>query len=107
GSHDGTVRLWDLATGRARATLRHTSTGGVNAVAFSADGATVASGSWETEKRQGAIRQRGLIRLWNATTGQERALLKKQLEHVMSLAFSPDGRLLAAGIRDGSVKLWD
>src|SRR5258708_1905230 len=79
---------------QVRATLRgHTLA--LASVAFSHDGKTVASGSHDNT-----------IKLWDVSTGKERA----QLNHkgaVRSLAFSHDGKLLASGSNDYTVKLWD
>jgi WD40 repeat protein len=60
---DRTVRLWDTATARCRATLvGHT--GEIRALAWSPDGKTLATGSSD-----------GSLRLWRAATGQPRAAL--------------------------------
>src|SRR6266542_2849506 len=80
GSEDKTVRLWEVATGEAVATLRGDE-GRVFSVAFSPDGRTLATGSWDETAR-----------LWVAT-GREIATLRGH-EASYSVAFSPDGRTL-------------
>jgi WD40 repeat protein/transcriptional regulator with XRE-family HTH domain len=91
-SDDGTVRLWNTATGRIRATL--TDPDGVPvAVAFAPDGRTLAAGG------------EGGVRLWNVASGTVRARFPGQ-GTVFAVAFSPDGRTIAAA-GDASVSLWD
>jgi WD40 repeat protein len=61
---DKTIKLWDLKTCKERATLKgHTA--GVQSVAYSPDGKTLASGGEDDT-----------IKLWDINTGKEQDTLK-------------------------------
>jgi len=68
----------------------------VNAVAFSPDGQTLASGSNDYT-----------VKLWDVNSGRELRSLEGHSRSVNAVAFSPDGRTLASGSADGQVRLWD
>ncbi|MFO0887754.1 MAG: serine/threonine-protein kinase [Isosphaeraceae bacterium] len=95
GFDDG-ARLWDATTGEPRdMVLRHEGAP-VNRVAFSPDGASIATGSVD-----------GTARLWNVATGRR---IGPPLPHegwVTALEFSPDGKTLLTGSFDGKARLWD
>jgi hypothetical protein len=94
-SHDRTVRLWDLATGRPLGTL----TGHedhAKGVAFLPDG-------W----RGLSSADDDTVRLWDLGTGRE---LRRFLGHtadVSSVAVSTDGRLALSCANDGTARLWE
>ena len=67
----------------------------VHGVAFSPDGQTLASGSWDNT-----------VRLWRVSDGILLRTLEGHTDPVLSVAFSPDGQTLASGSRDKTVRLW-
>jgi WD40 repeat protein len=99
GTHDAVV-LWDLPSGRERATLP-----GSYPLTFSADGRTLATGKPDAV---GA-------RLWDWRTGQAQGDLQEapadsgptRVGCSWALAFAPDGKTLVSADTDFRLRLWD
>jgi WD40 repeat protein len=110
----GEVKLFDADTGRLLATLRH-ETGFVQALAFSPDGKTVASSAVRHLEAAG----RSEVELWDADPaskdfGHRVGAVRGVAEQCFGLAFSPDGKALAAAtgnvgslFQAGRVVVWD
>lgn len=98
GTHSGSVRLWDAATG---APVGHSLEGDaedVIDVSFLNDGISLAATSSD-----------GTLRLWNSVTCAPTATLK--LSHpgglICAVAFSSDDTHIVAGNEAGSLVIWD
>jgi WD40 repeat protein len=91
GSWDGTVKLWDVASGTLLWSGRHASD--ISSVDYAPDGSMlVSSGNDATI-------------LWDLKSGRQMQTLPHPVM-VISVAWSPDGKLLASGDVAGNIRLW-
>ena len=92
-----TVYLSDLETQEQVGSLPLPDQRGVTALTYALNGKILAVGYTD-----------GDIALWNTETQQKAALIDTTARVVWTLAFSPDGRMLASGgFEDSTISLWD
>ena len=95
GAIAGTIRLWDLATGRSLGTFLEGYVSPMRSVALSPDGTLLAAGVGDE------------VRLWDVATRTSTGILEGHEGRVQSVAFSPDGTRLAAAAEDRTIRLWE
>jgi WD40 repeat protein len=71
-------------------------TGEVHGIAYSPDGARIATSGGDTT-----------VRVWDAATGRERLVYRGHTALVWSVTFSPDGRQAASCGYDRLIRIWD
>ncbi len=90
GSRDGTVRLWHSDSGKTRAILKTEPRFDVHALAVDPARHRLAAGG-------GVVNSGGAIQIWDAGTLRSKAVIRGLSQPIWSMAFSPDGKWLAAG----------
>lgn len=94
-SEDGTLKVWDAASGEVLHTLGGHQ-GPVYSCAFSPDAAFLVSAGAD-----------GTLKVWDAESGQELQILEGHTEAVYGCAISPDGAIIVSASVDRTLKLWD
>ena len=107
GDEHETIRLWDTATGKLKATLNWRRGTATYALAFSPSGRFIASG------------HRDSVKLWDNTVKPKQQTddaigdyqhileIREPKDYVSKLAFSPGGKTLLTGSKDGTIQAWD
>ena len=94
-SGDYTLKVWDLAGGRALRTLEgHSSP--VRGVAVTPDGQRAVSSSSD-----------GTLKVWDLASGRALRTLEGHYAHVWGVAVTPDGQRAVSASDDKTLKVWD
>ncbi|HEY5552410.1 MAG TPA: serine/threonine-protein kinase, partial [Opitutaceae bacterium] len=95
GTSNGTVNVWDVATGAVVFALGPMRDARIRMVEYSPDGSRiVAANIW------------GEAQLWEAATGQATGPVLTHGAGIHTVAFSNDGKLLLTGSSDGTARVW-
>lgn len=97
-SLDSTIRFWEVPRGKQLHLLKGERKKWANCIAWSPDGHFLASGGGGQDKT---------IQLWEVVNKKSARQFTGHQGAIISLAFSPDGKQLASGSFDKSVKVWN
>lgn len=100
--HDGTIRLWELASGQPRLTIKENSKlpeadSWPKSLAFSPDGLTIATINYGKPG----------VDFWDLPAGRRVGSLQGHELPITMLEFTPDGRRLLTGSEDSTILGWD
>jgi WD40 repeat protein len=95
-SRSGQIKLFDLATGEEKLTIKEPHSDTVNCLAFSPDGKQLASCAADR-----------FVKLWNLADGKLVRSFEGHTHHVLGIAWRPDGRVLVSSGADMVLKVWD
>ena len=109
-SANAPVRLWDVVAGQERAPLGGVPAGKIlgagleGSVTFSGDGKILAAAVCIIRPSGTIGWVAGVVALWDVNTG---AVVRTLAIRPGWVALAPDGKTLASGHKDGTIRLWD
>ncbi len=102
GDSDGNVKSWDM-NGKSRSQFRNLPKAGnyhnsILDISYSNDGENIAIASNNLDQ--------GEVSIWSAS-GKQRISILNSLARINTLSFSPDGKILLTGNKNGELQLWN
>jgi WD40 repeat protein len=109
GCRGGSTRIWNVSSGMCTRVLSSIHIDIVWSIAFSPDGRTLASaGGRQTDDDDDEEEEMaGRILLWDLSGENDVIVIYAHWKEVNAIAYSPDGRYLASGGDDCTIKLWN
>jgi WD40 repeat protein len=96
GDFSGTIKLWDLSTGKNTLTIPGEK-GSISSLTFNPDSKLLGSGG---------LHRSHPVRIWEVSSGKELRTFMSRTD-VHSVTWSPDGKWLCSSDLDGNVRVWD
>jgi WD40 repeat protein len=94
-SFDGTIRVWNPATGDELKRMKQPTA--VDSAAWLPDGKRIISTAHDGDNR---------VRLWDLETGKEVRTFNGHTQPAITVAVSPDGQTALTAAKDGTVRQW-
>jgi WD40 repeat protein len=99
GDSSGCVKIWNVASGREQA--------GFLAYAPTARGVVAVAASPKNDLLATVCFLEGVVRLWDAVSGQPRGTIPAPVLGAFAMSFSPNGKTMAIAGGDGIATLWE
>jgi WD40 repeat protein len=108
GEGSRTIQLWHVATGEELRRLQVEHGQEVGRVTFSPDGKSLAALSTPGGKNRGREKEEKAIHVWSVPSGKEQSRIGvSSRTDFPEFAYSPDGKVLAAGVEEKKLYMWD
>lgn len=95
GSQGGTLKFWQLSTGKLLHTIPATHRNAIQSLAIHPDGQQLAAGGTD-----------GIVRLWDLQSYDLLTAFDPGKTPVSAIAFSADGKYLVGGSQGGTLRIW-